>query len=741
MTPNASVYGAPNTWVPVLPSSGRNEDNKNFIPAYYTIGGGINAGKINYSLPLDNSICYAAIAEDSPAAGVYFAAGDDIAHPVENKPFKEDFFISNGDYGSGLFNTIPYYDLTDTFPQKYTYAIGSTPLSNNPNMGIKPLCSVSLKDLVFCVYVVGYNSTYTDYKISTYNGYKQQYSASHPNITRIFAVPYTRGENTNNRTAMSNGEQFNFNGICRMSQYTIPNVSEPQYDYFSPICRDNYTDYQIAIHLWGIPENTGSITFYSSSPSYIYRAIGSGGEFTAANGNLYYSRPWDAAYQQHAGDDWIRRVVASYGVFFVDRTSYAQSAAYASANMMLGTIDADGLCHGDYTTGADNTEQPQYNWESTNDSTYDPDKPIDPNKYVHSTSLPLIPYYSPPNRVYVIDDTTILPQVLSVVSSLDKDDIDMIFYDQEPLECIVGFRRVILPFPTVDPEYGMGATVVLGSFNSEIGNGHVGKLLTEWGRFILNPTPIFERYKNFLDYEPYTTISLYIPFCGSKQLPTNVFMGHTCNITINANARTGDIEAIIYVDNIEYSSMKGNCSIDLAVSGKAMAEYAKAYKELQHQANQVGVQMLSSTLGHAAGATISTAFKNYGGAGLQAGMAGVDIVSAFENAFYIADLQEHLAPNPLEVQKAAETVSVINCLTPFIFIERPVYMESFTDAARTKYAKSTGYACYEIGNLSDFTGFTQAINPVLDGISCTLKERALIEEALREGVILDEPES
>ena len=119
MIPNEQVYGAPSTWLHVLPSSGYNEDNKNLIPAWERIGAGITAGKIDYSSPLDNTICYAAIAADSPAAGITFVAGNDISNPVENKPLKEDLFITCGDYTSGLMTLIPYYDITDSFPQKY----------------------------------------------------------------------------------------------------------------------------------------------------------------------------------------------------------------------------------------------------------------------------------------------------------------------------------------------------------------------------------------------------------------------------------------------------------------------------------------------------------------------------------------------------------------------------------------------------------------------------------------------
>ena len=746
MTPNVNIYGQPNTWLHVLPPSSYNTDNKNLIPAWQTIAGGISAGKVNYTQPLDNSICYAAIAEDAPAAGAYFAAGNNLNNPVENLPFKEDFFVSAGDYGSGLFNSIPYYDTTDNFPQKYTYDTTSSPVSNNPNMGLKPLCSASLKDIVLCIYVVGYNSDFTDYKISTYNGYKQQYSSSHPNITRIFGIPYARGENTNNRTALTNGEQYNFNGFCRMGENNIPNSANKYIDYFANICRDNYTDYQMTFNIWGIPESTGRIIFYSASSSYIYRAYGQGGKFEAHNGNLYYFRTWGAAYQQHSGDDWIRRAAASFGCFFTDRTSYAQTAAYASANMYLGTIDENGLCHGDYTTGADNTAQPQYNWLSTNESTYNPDIPIDDTIYNKTSTLngQTIETF---NTVYAITADTAhkLASVLSnAMASRPAGDtatdwaLDT-FLTNNPLDCIVSLKK----FPCSVPISGGALTpIYFGSYYNATVQGF--KMGTPYHVYTFSFSNadrnfLYPVYGDcFLDYEPYTHAELYIPFCGSVPISIADFMGHSLTVDFVVDFLTGACAAYIKKDGVYITSAQGNCALDIPVSGiqgatldSQIFHAAQNAKSAHFNAAAASVGVLTSTVSGAANVSQGSLSAVTGGVnGFTSGLMRAENATIAKQT---ADYEQSHIQTPYKMVSGSSPLTSQICeYCCRLIIYRPKLMPTYNPEI---YANTVGFACLINGKVKDFSGLTVGeIN--LDGVPCSAEEKQMIYNEFARGVIL-----
>lgn len=756
MIPNSAVYGFESTWIHVLPNNSYNTDNKNMIPQWQTIAGGISANKVDYTKPLDNSICFCAIADDSPAAGAYFAAGDSLNSPVENKPFKEDFFISSGDYAYGVFTTIPYYDITDNFPRKYTYDTNSTPISNNPNMGLKPLCSVSPKDLVLCIYVVGYNSDYTDYKVSTYNGYKQQYSTSHPNITQIYAIPYCRDENSNTRHTMSNSESYNFNGFARMGLYELPNNNGSYYNYFANIDVDG----GIIFNLWGIPTNNGTVVFYSSSPNYIYRAFGSGGTFTAANGNLYYSRPWGANYQEHSGDDWIRRVAASYGLFFVDRTDHAQTAAYASANMMLGTIDNNGLCHGDYTSGTDNTEQPQYTWLSTNESTYDPAKPIDPNHYTDTTPFStgtignaFVKYY-----ILSLSDLQQLngklfdyldlhdPAVMDINTYLYKE-----FLSTNPLDTVIGLKKFPLNFSNIlDFNELTGTTLKLGRYDTNISCRAFSTVTTKTYDF--GSALIWRHFGDFRDFEPYTIIDLVVPFCGVKRLDLGLYMGHTLNLKMCVDVFTGYVTCYIFVDNICVDSLNGNCSIDLPISGIQTASLTQSLADqLQNQyisqtkydygIKNFGINLLTgasnsllSFKGGASSLAGPIGLLAMGGLGASAKMNEINMQGDIDRA--------SLAKQEFDLRHTIAPIASVGSISPVNSLCQP--MQAYLIIHRCKmmnydpeiYSKTIGYACLKNGKVKNFSGYTQASDICLDSVNCTAAEKAMIKRAFATGVYL-----
>ena len=149
----------------------------------------------------------------------------------------------------------------------------------------------------------------------------------------------------------------------------------------------------------------------------------------------------------------------------------------------------------------------------------------------------------------------------------------------------------------------------------------------EYRRFELGSKKIWPKYGNFLDYEPYTTLSIYIPYCGSMKLDTSIFMGHNCKITMNVNTRTGEVMAIIFVDNIEYASLQGDTSIDLPVQGLAASQYNGQKKQLQYAEAQLVSQTATSTLGYATGMTISASMDNTAGAVMQAGMLTSNLIN------------------------------------------------------------------------------------------------------------------
>lgn len=753
MLPNEQVYGAASTWLHVYPFTDYHEDNTSYIAAWQTIAGGINAGKVDYSKPLDNSICYCAIADDSPAAGIYTVACNDLTAVKETKPLKEDFYISQGDYSSG-FVTQCYYDVTNNFPALWTYDTSASPNASNPNMALKPLTSVSLKDLVMCIYVVGYDNAFGDMKVSTYNGYKQQYSASHPNIVGIYGVPYCRVSNSSTRFALTNSETNNFCGFARMGKFTIPNNTAEIIDYSGSISHTG----GLIFHMWGIPHVNGG-DYYGDTPNYVYRAYGQGGTFTAKQSRLFYIRQWGAAYQQHAGDDWIRRVAASYGVFFVDRTSYATSAAYASANMCLGTIDEDGLCHGDYTSGDANRDQPQYSWTSTNESTYNPDTPIDPNHYSNATAFNTIGNLASMHKRYVLNATgvgALMTDLWTISNDFITNPSEDVTYEDKvidnfltnnPIDCIVSLERYPLnPIPR-------GDTLLRNIKYGRISGQAAGYVMPYTSmQYDFQTIEIWPRFGNcFLDYSPYTRLELYIPFCGTTELDPSDFIYRNLSVKMFIDFTTGTCTAYILSNSMVVKSVNGECSIKIPVSGidtttmqsqiqNAIIQERKAYGQA------AGLQY--TDMAHLGSKYTPLSFlwdpKNagMGGKNLSDSIYGKKSAAKiwdFAGAQY--NLEHQIAPIHQIGSATAATGWAIDLQCRLLIYsptgEAVAYKKGLPVLADlTQYAHLNGFAMLADDTLSKYHGFTKISSIDLTGISATETEQTQIMQLLTSGVYL-----
>lgn len=727
MLPNPQYYGNENEWLKATTKPYADDDVANKIPNYRDINSGITAEKLVVNTPLDPSICYAAIAEDSPIAQLYCINGGDYENPLFDYNGDINFIWGYVDTPTALSRMAGSYsininDLSDESETDKLFLVPESQSnypSNNVHAHFTPFVSIIPRSFVLLIYIECDTEQFNDRRSSALDDYINNVygvnPTNHPIITAVHVAPLAANTLTGERTFMA----INDNGgmsIAYNMPYDLPQLSGI-YDYWA-----NRGNVKTTVKIWG---NVNSL-YYNNTYQYVN---GKGGTFNTANSKLTY-------YKEYGDGEWILQCVASLGLFFAIKRTTAGNGALDDPDMYCGVIDDNGLCHGEYTHGSDNRSQPQYTWASTNDSKYDPIG--DPNKYSKETPLPTIRDYVPTYRTY-IDDALIssqggylLNRIVAEVAGLGTMSWESFFIGQEPLSNIISVKRIFMSSPPTTQDV---FPVQMGSYTFE----HVSSkmLVGEWSREYLPTVPIWRRYENFMDYEPYTTISLYIPYCGTVKLPCQVFMGHNCNITINRNNRTGLIEAVVMVDNIEFCSLKGDASMDMAVSGLAMAEYITKQKEIQIQKDNLFYSSFNSLMGYAAGATISASMENVGGVVTQGTMAVNSIISYLYQSEVLTYQLDHMAPEQLLIQKADSSVAALNVLTPFIFIERPVFEDGFDDTAKETYSKTVGHACYRVGNLSDFHGLTVCGSVTLDGISCTLDEKLKIVALLKGGVILD----
>lgn len=208
-------------------------------------------------------------------------------------------------------------------------------------------------------------------------------------------------------------------------------------------------------------------------------------------------------------------------------------------------------------------------------------------------------------------------------------------------------------------------------------------------------------YGNYLDYN--STVSIYLPFIGTRQLNVNEVMGGSINPVYYIDLLTGDCVVQIYVTNtIDKTQLKGvlyqfngNIGIEIPVNSNA---YSNAY--------------------------ISTAFSC---------ATGIGSMVAPESGMALAMLSgtvNNFTPSQ-SVQKSGSITSnsgILSILTPYLVIERPIWVKA------KNYDKLHGYRNELYKNLSNLEGYAVIKDIKLNIKNALKEEKEEIERLLKSGI-------
>lgn len=408
----------------------------------------------------------------------------------------------------------------------------------------------------------------------------------------------------------------------------------------------------------------------------------------------------------------------------------------------------------EYVKGADDIRATQQFENTTNPMgttpEYDRDT-VDTNDYVDEVNI----FHPPITPVGVFSRYYCL-------SKNDVDDLCDFLYDSDPsviqrvldglklngenpMNFMIGLR--MLPFNILDyissepEEIGFGNGVATGVFAEKIGSD---SFVIELGECNF-PT----YYGNFLDYEPYTTAKMYIPYCNEVEIPTSVFAGHKIRVDLIVDITTGGCVGCIYkvVDDkpllVMYTT--GMIGVEIPMIGTNGTEYVKGAIEaatkvangalqVASSAAMMGTTTFSETVGssqmHQMG-NVSSAVTNEASSSTRSARlnAGGIIGGVADIAKGIYDF--NTMPTPLQIQGQGSPYT--NLYKPqrcYFVIQRSVPMNI------EGVMNTMGYACLERNPISAYPDgtFLMAQNPNVQPEHATSNETTELNNLLSSGV-------
>lgn len=225
-------------------------------------------------------------------------------------------------------------------------------------------------------------------------------------------------------------------------------------------------------------------------------------------------------------------------------------------------------------------------------------------------------------------------------------------------------------------------------------------------------------YNDFRDYEPYTKVSVIVPFCGVLELTPSEVVGKNLYLDYVIDLQTGTIKATVYVQSDTFfivGSISGVCGSQIPITANNNIEF------LQRIAN-VGSSINSgSSAGNAADTVAGLT-----GSGAIGAVAGGVVMGA--NA-----VGSMLSLPPITVHKQGNATGFANyggSSQAYLTVQRQKYI------IPDNYGHSVGYATAFSSVLSALSGFTVCSNVDLSGFTCHEDERSEIKALLESGVYL-----
>ena len=308
--------------------------------------------------------------------------------------------------------------------------------------------------------------------------------------------------------------------------------------------------------------------------------------------------------------EYIRKCAAAYGLFFTDgeSTETGYSDLYAAGhdedrwtdeNMCLGVVDDEGYTDGTYTRGTGNESANNFLWKTASESKYDPSRPppSPENQYSTETTFNSIGDVATMTKRYVLTGATvkllaqqlwtITENMVNVGGNIDFSELSNKLLDQfltsNPIDCIVSLQRYPMEIPAVGD-----TTIVLGKYDTSL---HAKPMEKTAYFYLFYGNTIQPKFgDSFLDYQPFTKMELYVPFCGTIQINPADILGRKLNVQLVVDFTTGTATGFVMSDNLVIETVNGNIAIDIPVTGiqqttvasnlyNAIAQRSNAYKQ------------------------------------------------------------------------------------------------------------------------------------------------------------------
>ena len=275
---------------------------------------------------------------------------------------------------------------------------------------------------------------------------------------------------------------------------------------------------------------------------------------------------------------------------------------------------------------------------------------------------------------------------------------------QNPIQAVLACYY--LPYPVTAA--GSATITALG-----LSTGVAAYTAKQWQQWNLGSVFVDYSCGNcFLDFEPYSTCQIYLPFIGIRRMNMDEVVGKTVGVTYQFDNTSGACVAYITVGGSVKYSFSGSCAVGIPLTQENWGQFYMA-------AATSAAGALAGGIGGAIGAAAQGAGK--------LGTLGAAAQGAVEGGGGLSSLMAK--PTVSRSGSICGAASALGYPAPYLIIEYP-------DKAKVANpAPVTGLTCGRTLSLGSLSGYNVIEHVHLHGIAATGPELEEIERLLYEGVV------
>lgn len=302
-------------------------------------------------------------------------------------------------------------------------------------------------------------------------------------------------------------------------------------------------------------------------------------------------------------------------------------------------------------------------------------------------------------------------------------------------EVILGLHIVPLVVPYSGPSTAISINLLGIAYRVSVG---LYKATVQFIDVDCGTLDVNEYWGNCLDYNPYTKITIFLPFIGYVDIDADDVMNKTVGIKYRVDVATGACIAFITANGSVMYQYAGNCALPIPVSSTDQNSAIQNIVSIATAAVSGGAGLAAAG---AAVADAESAFdKASGYKEIKAAISGLDKAKAHYEAVTEKNIGKltGVSANAVVNSKAqfhhggslGTSAGFMGIKKPYMIIRRPKQM------VPDKYGAFNGYPTNTYVQLNDLIGYTRVSDIRLNIPDATVDEILECERLLKEGVVL-----